>query len=240
MSKGLKFVPTANKIDRAKLKIELEEYGRKLWPMWHFRNDEKPFSYEKFRPKSTFNPRNKDTVIETYLSSLEERLLDIDISSKRFNNLTKEERNALYNLRDDPTIIIKGADKGSAVVVWDRDDYLKEASKQLEDKDVYEEVQIDPSTLINTIMQALEKIRIRENVSNDTLNYFLVKDPKFARFYLLHKTHEHLHNVLSRPVISNCGFYTENISSFLDHHLQPIAQKVNSFIKDTNHFFTKN
>ena len=128
--------------------------------MWHFRNDEKPFSYEKFRPTSTFNPRNKDTAIETYLSSLEERLLDIDISSKRFNNLTKEERNALYNLRDDPTIIIKGADKGSAVVVWDRDDYLKEASKQLEDKDVYEEVQNDPSTLINTIMWALEKIRI--------------------------------------------------------------------------------
>ena len=240
MSKGLKFVPTANKIDRAKLKIELEEYGRKLRPMWHFRNDEKPFSYEKFRPKSTFNPRNKDTVIETYLSSLEERLLDIDISSKRFNNLTKEERNALYNLRDDPTIIIKGADKGSAVVVWDRDDYLKEASKQLEDKDVYEEVQNDPSTLINTIMRALEKIRIRGDLSNDTLNYFLVKDPKFARFYLLPKIHKRLHNVPGRPVISNCGFYTENISSFLDHHLQPIAQKVNSFIKDTNHFFTKN
>ena len=207
--------------------------------MWHFRNNEKPFSYEKFRPKSTFNPRNKDTVIETYLSSLEERLLDIDISSKRFNNLTKEERNALYNLRDDPTIIIKGADKGSAVVVWDRDDYLKEASKQLEDKDVYEEVQNDPSTLINTIMRALEKIRIRGDLSNDTLNYFLVKDPKFARFYLLPKIHKRLHNVPGRPVISNCGFYTENISSFLDHHLQPIAQKVNSFIKDTNHFLRK-
>ena len=29
-SKGLKFVPRANKIDRAKLKIELEEYERKL------------------------------------------------------------------------------------------------------------------------------------------------------------------------------------------------------------------
>ena len=79
--------------------------------------------------------------------------MDIDISSKRFNNLTKEERNALYNFRDDPTIIIKGADKGSAVVAWDRDDYLKEASKQLEDKDVYEKVQNDPSILINTIMQ---------------------------------------------------------------------------------------
>ena len=48
-----------------------------------------------------------------------------------------------------------------------------------------------------------------------------------------------MRNVPGRPVISNCGFYTENISSFLDHHLQPIAQKVNSFIKDTNHFLRK-
>ena len=128
------------------------------------------------------NPRNKDTVTETYLSSLEERLLGIDISSKRFNNLAKEERNELYNLRDDPNIMIKGADKGSEVVFWDREDYLKEASKQLEDQDVYEKVQNDPSTLINTSMRNLEKIRIRGDLSNDTLNYFLVKDPKFAKF----------------------------------------------------------
>ena len=70
--------------------------------MWHFRNDEKLFPYGKFRPKSIFNPRNKDPVIETCLSSQEERLLDIYISSKRFNNLTKEERNALYKFRDGP------------------------------------------------------------------------------------------------------------------------------------------
>ena len=109
--------------------------------MWHFTNDEKPFSYEKFGSKSIYNSRNKDTVIETYLSSLEERLLDIDICSNRFSNITTEEGNALRNLRDDPTITIKGADKGSAVAVWDREDHLKEASKQLEGKDVYEEVQ---------------------------------------------------------------------------------------------------
>ena len=82
-------------------------------------------------------------------------------------------------------------------------------------------------------MRALEKIRIHGDLSNDALNYFLVKDPKFARFYLLTKIHKRLHNVPGRPVISNCGFCTENISSFLDHHLQSIAQKVNSFIKDS-------
>ena len=119
LSKGLKFVPTANKIDRAKLKTELEEYGRKLRLMWHFRNDERSFAADRFRPKSSFNPRNKDVIIETYLSCLEERLLDIEIPSKRFNNLTKEEWEVLYSLKDDPSIIIKGADKGS---VWDRED----------------------------------------------------------------------------------------------------------------------
>ena len=42
-----------------------------------------------------------------------------------------------------------------------------------------------------------------------------------------------------RPVISNCGYYTENISSFLGYHLQPVTQKVKLYIKDTNHFLNK-
>ena len=51
--------------------------------------------------------------------------MDIEIPSKRNNNLTKEERDALYSLRDHSIIIIKGADKSSIVVVMDREDYLK-------------------------------------------------------------------------------------------------------------------
>ena len=40
-------------------------------------------------------------------------------------------------------------------------------------------------------------------------------------------------------MISNSGYYFENISSFLDYHFQPLAQKVKSYIKDTNHFLGK-
>ena len=36
LSTGLKFMPSANKIDQSKLKRELEEYGSKLHLMWHF------------------------------------------------------------------------------------------------------------------------------------------------------------------------------------------------------------
>ena len=121
-------------------------------------------------------------------------------------------------------------EKGSVVVVWDKEDYLKEAYKQLDDREVYEEVPNDPNVLINTIMRAIEKICLRGDLSSNTLNYFLVKDPKFARFYLSPKIHKRLHDVPGRPVISNCSFYTKSISSFLDYHLQPLAQRVKSYV----------
>ena len=104
--------------------------------MQHFRNDERSFVADRFRPKSSFNPRNKGGIIETYLSCLEERILDIENPFIKFNHLTKEEREPLYSLKDDTSIIIKGADKNSVAVVWDREDYLKEAYRQLVDKEV--------------------------------------------------------------------------------------------------------
>ena len=185
--------------------------------------------FPRFKPKSTFNPRNKDAVIETYLSCLGERLIDIEIPSKRFNNLTKDKRNAMYSLKDDKSIIIKGVNKGAAVIVWDREDYIKEESKKLEDKEVYMEVPNDSSAPVSTIFKSLEKITKRGELPQDTLNYFLVKDAKFARFYLLPEIHKRLYGIPGRPVISNCGFYTENISS----------QVTNQITKDTNHFLRK-
>ena len=137
------------------------------------------------------------------------------------------------------TIVIKGADKGSGVVVWDREDYLKEAHKQLSDEEVNEDVTNDPSTLESIIFNALSKIRARGDLPADNLKHAFNKDPKYARFYLLPKIHKPLHNVPSRPVISNCCYHMENISSFLDYHLQPLAKKVESPIKDTNHFLKK-
>ena len=70
------------------------------------------------------------------------------------------------------------------------------------------------------------------------MDYF-IKESKFARFYLLPTIHKRLHNVPGRPVISNSGYYTENISSFLDHHSRPLAQVVTSYIKDINEFLEK-
>ena len=51
------------------------------------------------KPKSKFNPRNMDAAIELYLSSLEEKLMKVEVSKDKFNNLTKSEWKALYILK---------------------------------------------------------------------------------------------------------------------------------------------
>ena len=65
-------------------------------------------------------------------------------------------------------------------------------------------------------------------MKKETIKYFEVKDPKFGRFYLLPKIHKRLNNVPGRPVVSNCGYFKENISAFLEFQLQ-----------DTNDFLNK-
>ena len=165
--------------------------------------------------------------------------MKIETPTDKCNNLTSKERQALYDLKNDKNIVIKSADKGSAVAVWDREDYIKEAEKQLGDSDVYKEVSDDSERLISTIHKTIEKIRKRGDLKKETIKYFEVKDTKFARFYLLPKILTRLNNVPGRPVISNCGLYTENISAFLDFQLQPLAQAVKSYIKDTNDFLNK-
>ena len=35
--------------------------------MWHFRNDEQSFVIDRFRPKSSFNPRNEEVIIYRHI-----------------------------------------------------------------------------------------------------------------------------------------------------------------------------
>ena len=74
--------------------------------------------------------------------------MEIQEGGRNFSNLSVEEQETLKSLQNDKEIIIKSADKGSGVVVWDKEDYLKEAASQLSDKDVYEKIDYDPTSAL--------------------------------------------------------------------------------------------
>ena len=65
-----------------------------------------------------------------------------------------------------------------------------------------------------------------------------MNNPKLGIFYLLPKIHE-FHDVLGGPVISSSSCFTENISPFLDFYLKALAQKVKSYIQETNYFLKR-
>ena len=54
-------------------------------------------------------------------------------------------------LANDRSIVIKKADKDLCVVLWDRNDYIAEAEKQLKDDNIYEDVNFK-----DNILQELE------------------------------------------------------------------------------------
>ena len=61
-------------------------------------------------------------------------------------NITKEEAQALAELRKDHSIVILTADKGVALVVMDRADYNNKAQKLIEDRGTYNKIKTTPQT----------------------------------------------------------------------------------------------
>ena len=68
-----------------------------------------------------------------------------------------------------------------AAVVWDWEDYISEANRQLDDMQVYEEVEVDPSVdLGNTINSRLNELREEDPGLEEVTDYLKVKDSKLG------------------------------------------------------------
>ena len=145
----------------------------------------------------------------------------------------------MENLRGYDDIVIKQADKGSAVVVIDREKYIDEAMRQLNDREVYIPLHSDPTAaMTKKINVRINKLRDDGYISDSTLQYLLINsDARAGRFYLLPKIHKT--NCPGRPVISGCNTPTEKISAFADHQLKPLVPQMSSYVKGTNDFLKK-
>ena len=183
--------------------------------------------------------------MEVFLSEVKKELFSCTSKKLGYSNLSTEEWKAMRSLADDRSIVIKKADKGSSVVVWDRNDYVMEAEKQLSDANVYKDVSFNEKMLqdlVGTSNKLFQNLKSKGKISDKELKYFTYEYKKatnLGKLYLLPKIHKRLPNVPGRPVISNCGTPTEKTSEFLDYHLKPIMQKGKSYIKDSGDFINK-
>ena len=101
-----------------------------------------PLEHKSLELKSTFNPVGPSQ-LETVFYSIEQDLHRIKYRPPKKKNLSKVEYQSIKSLRNHPDIIIKPADKGSAIVILDKHNYIAEGERQLQNEQFYEETNSD-------------------------------------------------------------------------------------------------
>ena len=80
-------------------------------------------------------------------------------------------------LADDRSVIIKKADKGSCIVVWDRSNSTREAEKQLKDQNVYRNVDLKDKTLsqlVDCSNRFFRNLKMKGHITEKELKYFML------------------------------------------------------------------
>jgi hypothetical protein len=153
--KGLTFSPSPGRPDYSEIWLDFKEFHRKLELKKFFADnptDEIPQIQRKFTPKSNWRPPVPNKTLETFYRAVKNDLIQENMKYKKLaeDNLTKQDRDFLKQLKENPLITIKKADKGSAVVIMNTTDYLREGYKQLNDQTFYQKLDHDPTKAIAT------------------------------------------------------------------------------------------
>jgi hypothetical protein len=200
-----------------------------------------PFKHRKFKNpakgRGPPGPLNLEAMVLCNERDLNKRPECKPIGRK---NLTQREFQAIKKLKNNEDIIIYPADKGSAVVIQNRREYLREGYRQLSDTNSYRELQNDPTDEFrHEVRNVVEDMYQSGEIDQTVRNYLMEPKCRASRLYFLPKIHKGKLPPPGRPVVSGNGCPTEKISQFVDHFLNPTTKKIKSYIKDTTHFLKR-
>ena len=255
LKRGLKFCPTPGEPDLAEQHADLEKFHLRLKRYLHFYktpaddnvedtlipdmdnlDPESPFKHRKFKnPSDWVSPLVSN--LENFITKNHLDLSDSPIPKNKFHNISTLEREAIRNLASDTSIVIKQADKGGAVVILDRDDYIKEGIRQLSDIKFYTQTDENlTSHHYSLIKDKVNAMHIKEEIDLTCFEYLTHTPVRTAQFYMLPKIRKNKQQPPGRPIVSGNGCPTERISQFVDFFLQQGVKKIQYYIQDTTDF----
>jgi len=269
LDKGLTFIPTLSRIPIDRISSCVYRNVRGLQLRDFFQNNDSDYDpnafTNRFRERSTWVPPPNKLTAETNLAVNRIHNFAANIYCKGrtpYNvphirptirlrnfkhNLTPDETRAIKDLKNNPNLVIKGADKGGAVVIMDRALYEAEGLRQLSNPKYYREIYYplarDVCVEINNILGELRAMRI---IDDGQLKFLTPSVPDKCRaFYLLPKVHKPRHKwphpfmPEGRPIVADSGSETERVAQFIDYFLQPLACTHPAYVKDTYHFIKR-
>ena len=202
-------------------------------------SDSGDFQPNPFKPKSSWRPPRRCKFTESYLQAVESEFFNQLKKKPTFHrNLTAAENKALREISSNQDIVVKEADKGSGIVIMDRDRYIAEGLRQLSDSTSYRQLDSDPSPEFESQLKGLISQALQNgSITQEMADFAIPTSHKLARFYLLPKVHKA--GVPGRPVVSCSGSLTEKTSAVVDFLVKPFVTAVDSYLRDTNHFLEK-
>lgn len=248
LSKGLSFISTTNigRDEKTQFQWDLQNYHRKIQLISYFQDKGEgqilPFigSSNWTPPPDRIPQEVKNLIIKDVKTFRKHYKPTIE-----YSNISSQEIRALQELKNTKHIVIKPADKGSAVVILSRDQYIFEAERQLNDVIYYKKLD-KPIYLdtIDTVKQIVDTLKEKKFINSKQRKYLIGEvEPRERRFYILPKIHKDPENWTvpfevppGRPIVSDCGSETYYTAEYLDFYLNPLSTKHPAYIRDTYHF----
>ncbi|XP_046387902.1 uncharacterized protein LOC124157319 [Ischnura elegans] len=146
------------------------------------------------------------------------------------NNVNREEKKALRELRTNDDIIITPADKGNATVVMNKEDYISKINDLLND-DTYSEEKLDPTS---RTQKGIKHIINQSSIPPEERKWIIESAPKPPRLYGLPKIHKQ--GVPLRPIVSAIDSPSHKLAKYLAQQLVPFSGQTSTHVKNSAHF----
>lgn len=256
LCKGLKFCPTPVNYNFIEEKQDIHQFCRKLKLTEYF--DGVVYDDNSLvKPKSNFNPPDgRNNFLDKITSFLKETPKATQKQCTNYN-ITKNERDAINSLKINTDIIIKEADKGSAVVLMDSDFYKEKIEEIINDENYYEELTENRD---KDIMKNIFKLvsSFSNELTEKEFKFLTKFDYKTSNFYGLPKVHKS--NIIKlaveqqkseiitvwrpqdlklRPIVAGPVCPTHRLSNLIDVLLQPMIPSVKAWVRDDLHILSK-
>jgi hypothetical protein len=134
----------------------------------------------KLKKESIWTPdKGRDKWLDTYIEEVKDDVLN-GLHRNFKMNITPSEEKEMKDLLNDPTIIIRSADKGSGIVILGANSYAENLEQEIHDNSTYKEV---PTDLRRTIESKVKKLANemfkRGSITKDMKHYLLNSDVKW-------------------------------------------------------------
>ena len=254
---GPKYVPLTP-TDYEQAKIDILNFSRLLLLKAKFDNSNFTSNEREslISPVSNFIPKSvKSQTLKSIVEDLEILANDLHDLPKThvWDNLTKQQRYGLKTLKQNKNIVIFKADKGSGIVILDRDFYCK----LVLDKLTSPTFELAPHNMDHVVMLKLQSFvrRFSNSLTSKEKRAILNFDYKGANFYGVPKIHKSqlIKNKLNttageclnlvspsdlslRIILGGKYNPTVNLADLIDVILKPFLPLVKSRVRDVFHF----